>query len=179
MPIQESPPLSHSHIPLRHLLKQIETYSPNRKKRDVRPPWLVRFIEAAAQLFEPFDSVGRVGFDCSLLDDEWVVGIYLGGTEIVGGRLDGKTLFANFCFDLAELIRRFDEIQELRWTALPEPLELAEPDGKPGEPGRERSYVTITGTVEGHSVRLSIFSIPPDAVQPALRRLPDGTYVPV
>ncbi|NOX52898.1 MAG: hypothetical protein GXP27_00355 [Planctomycetes bacterium] len=170
--------MSHSHIPIHHLLKQIETDPPNRKKRDVRPPWLIRFIEEAAQLFEPFHDIGRVGFDCSLVDDEWVVGIYLGGTEIVGGRLDGKTVFANFCFDLAELIRRFDKVHELKWTALPEPLELADPGGERDEPTRERSYVTITGEVEGNAVRLSIFSIPPDVVQPALRRLPDGTYEP-
>ncbi|HID21208.1 MAG TPA: hypothetical protein EYP14_02260 [Planctomycetaceae bacterium] len=170
--------MSHSHIPIRHLLKRIETDSPNRRKRDMRPPWLVRFIEDAAQLFEPFHGVGRVGFDCSLLDDEWVVGIYLGGTEIVGGPLDGKTVFANFCFDLAELIRRFDEVHALRWTALPEPIDLDQPGDEPDGPARERSYVTVSGQVGGHSVRLSIFSIPPDMVQPALRRWPDGTYEP-
>ena len=163
-------------MPIQHILAHIETYASNRQIRDVRPEWLTRFVDDVAQMLEPHCGLGRVGFDCQFTEDCWRVGLYLGGTEIVGGRDDGKTFFTNFTFDLYALSSKFASIEEFSWNALPD-IQLFEETPDVRAP-RERSYVTITGLVADNPIRLSIFSIPPDGVGPALRKYPDGAYEP-
>jgi hypothetical protein len=164
-------------MPIQHLLAQIETFAAKRENRDVRPEWLTRFIDDVAQLFEPLCGLGRVGFDCQFTEDCWLVGIYLGSTEIVGGCHDGKTYFTNFTFDLRALIGKFAEISEFCWNALPETQSFDEaPDS---HPPRDRSYLTIAGIVGGNRIRLNLFSVPPDGVGSALRQCADGAYEPV
>lgn len=164
-------------MPLKHLLKQVEIRAAQGKarKKDVRPPWLVEFIERAAELFEPFNSVARVGFDCHFIEERWMVALFLGAAEIVGGPLDGKVTYTNFCFDVKGLVELFDEIDEFTWTALPEPTQTSSGDEEP----RERSFLSITGLYRSEPVRLSVFSIPPESVGLAMRQFPNGECDPI
>jgi hypothetical protein len=163
--------VSHSHIPVKHLLKQVEVYRAKRNNRDARPEWAAALIDRAAELFEPLEGVGRVGFDCQLADDRWRVGMFLGATEIVGGPSDGKSRHTNFRFDLQQLAEMFSRIESMTWQALPE-------NGEVGQ-GWPFSSVTIDGIYEGNPVRLQLFSIPPAEAGPGLRAYPDGQCKPV
>lgn len=162
--------VTHSHLPIDHLLKQIQTYSVNRESRDVRPEWVTQIIGQVAELFEPLTGIGRVGFDCQLSEDSWVVGLYLGCTEIVGGKHDGQSRRVNFEFDLSRLMSRFDQVSEFYWSAFPTPAD--------DEGSAARSFVTIAGQVAGQGLRLQIFSVPPDGAGPGLRQYPNGNFEP-
>ena len=89
-------------MPINHLLRNLE----NRERRsgDSRPTWLVELIDQAADLFEPMMSVSRVGFDCWPTETDWVVFLFLGDTEIVGGCDDGRLDPLDFRFDLLGLL---------------------------------------------------------------------------
>ncbi|MGH7130251.1 MAG: hypothetical protein ACREIV_16900, partial [Planctomycetaceae bacterium] len=63
--------MSHSHMPVNHLIRQVELYRERRRERDVRPAAVTEFIEAAAELFEPLMEEGRVGFDCCAGEQRW------------------------------------------------------------------------------------------------------------
>lgn len=162
--------MTHSHMPIKHLLKQIETYTSNRANRDVRPEWLTDFINEVAELFEPITGVGRVGFDCQLADDCWVVGMYLGSTEMMGGPEDGSTKFLNFEFDLQQLAARFQQIDEFVLSSFPNPRDL---DSSPA-----RSFITLAGNLGEHPIRLQVFSIPPDDAGPGLKQFQNGDCEP-
>lgn len=157
--------MSHSHIPVKHLLKQVELYREKRHNRDVRPDWVTTLVDRVAELFEPLADVGRVGFDCQLADDHWCVGLFLGTTEVVGGPEDGRAQPANFEFNLRRLIGLFTKIEGLLWQAFP--------DGAEGRTS-PHSVVTLEGVFEQNPVRVQLFSVPPDAAGPGLRQYTDG-----
>lgn len=162
--------MSHSHMPIQHLLKQLEAFSSKRESRDIRPEWVTEFIGEVAELFEPLTGVGRVGFDCQFSEDCWVVGMYLGKTEMVGGKCDGHSVNMNFDFNLLGLLNRFCSVQDLKWSA--------HPTGDEGDSLPARSFITITGLVGENLLRLQIFSTPPETTGPGLRQYPNGEYEP-
>ncbi len=162
--------VSHSHLPVQHLLKQVELFKSRRESRSLRPEWLNGFIERVAELFEPLADDGRVGFDCQMLEDRWIFGLYLGATEIVGGPEDGQLRYTNFQFDVHGLIDRFCQIERLTWNAFPEVIE-----GASSEP---RSSITVDGLVETNALRLQVYSIPPDDAGPGFRKQLDGEREP-
>lgn len=161
--------MTHSHMPVRHLLRQVEIYRARREQgeqNDVRPEWITEFIETVADLFEPLADDGRAGFDCRLVDELWVVEMFLGGTELVGGARDGQTRYTNFQFDLHALTKCFDTIERFRWNAIPETVD--ETGGLP------RSSVMIEGGVGEESLRLHVYSLPPEDAGPGFREHTDG-----
>lgn len=163
--------MSHSHIPVKHLLKQVEIYRTRRNKRDVRPERVTQFISDVADLFEPMIDDGRVGFDCQPVEERWIVGMYLGSTEIVGGRDDGQLRHTDFQFDLLRLTELFDRVDSFGWSAFP---------GRPDSDDLPASsFVTVEGRLGEHAVRLQLYSVPPSEAGPALRRYPDGRQTPV
>ncbi len=157
-------------MPIKHLLKQIETYATKRANRDVRPDWLTDFVNEIAELFEPITGVGRVGFDCQLAEDCWVVGMYLGSTEMMGGPEDGSTKYLNFEFDLQQLIGRFQQIDEFVLSSFPNPRDF--------ESSTARSFITLAGSLGEHPIRLQVFTIPPDDAGPGLKQFQDGNCEP-
>ncbi len=163
--------MTHSHIPIKHLLKQMKIYSYKRINRDLRPDWVTNVINDVAELFEPLAGLGRVGFDCQLSDDGWVVGLYLGSTETIGGKEDGIVRHTNYEIDLQQLIIRFDRLDEFCFGAFPSPVGH--------ECHQARSFVTLAGTIGEETLRLQIFSTPPNDAGPGLRQLPDGRCEPV
>ena len=160
--------MSHSHIPLKHLLRQVEIYKSNRINRDIRPNWLTELIGRVAELFEPTSDLGRVGFDCQLAEECWIVAMFLGGTEVVGGKNDGSTRHANFQMDLTQLSQCFTTTTRLYWQAFRETDQTDE--------SATGSLLVAEGQIGEHSVRLNIHSIPPAKAGPGMRVYPDGHY---
>lgn len=154
-------------MPVRHFIAQLDKWKEERRQRDLRPDWLNRFVADVAELFEPLAEVARVGFECRPDEVEgWQIGLFLGRTEIVGGRNDGRAELCNFTYDVHGLIRRFDSIDELRLFALPQ--------GNSEAQLNPVAFVSVHGLVETHRLTLRIFTIPPDEAGVGLRRFTDG-----
>jgi len=159
--------VSHSHLPIRHLIKKLETTGRGqpREPGDVRPDWLVSLISNVAALFEPLVGVSRVGYDCQMTDAGWHVLLYLGNTEIVGGPEDGKLDPPAFTVDLVELVNQLDHVDELSWNVFP---------GWTNDESSDHSLVSLSGQVDSQAVSLQLRgSAPPDA-GPAMRLFSDG-----
>lgn len=159
--------MNHSHMPVGHFIAQLDKWKEERRQRDLRPDWLNVLIDELADLFEPFDEVARVGFECRP-DDEagWQLGLFLGRTEIVGGCNDGRAELCNFTFDLHRLLARFESVEELRLFALPQ-----------GDDARQLNpcaFLTLHGRVDDNRLTLRVFTIPPEEAGIGLRRFTDG-----
>jgi hypothetical protein len=159
--------LAHSHLVVQHLLKQLEKHAAERSERDHRPAWLTQLIQAAADQFSPLADFGRVGFECEPADDGWEARLYLGSTEVVGGRDDGHWKSASFELDLSGLTRCFDHVDELRWNVAASGGESA------------GSFVTVRGRIGEQPICLKAYSRAPAHVGPALREYHDGTVEPI
>lgn len=155
--------LSHSHLLVHHLLKQLENHKRDRAERCSRPGWLNAFIHQVAALFEPWSGVARVGYQSELTSHGWEARLYLGSTEIVGGRDDGQSRLISFEFDFNRLAETFTRLDEFRWNVC------TTLDGSAG------SFVTLRGLVDHHPICLKVYSRPPQDAGPAFRQLPDGT----
>ena len=165
--------VSHSHLALQHLIWKIE--SPEyRAARNSGPLWLPEFVDQVAELFEPFVDVGRVGFECSPGADRWEISMYLGQTELLGGRFDGQTRAVAFQFDLLALSGLFTKVLALQWNAFP-----ATQDEEGQEPSTEWSFINVVGTYAESTVRLKIYGTPPRDAGPGMRQLADGSWEPV
>jgi hypothetical protein len=160
--------VSRSHLSARHLLQQIESDRSKRTRRDIRPEWLTALVERIADLFDPVDEVGRVGFDCRLDDEGWSVALYLGAVELVGGKADGHLQCAAFRFDLKSLLDGFSGVDRIEWHVI-------DRSDRSSDPGA-RSFLAVDGLIGQNRVRVSIYSAAPEAAGPALRRLSDGRY---
>jgi len=166
--------LSHSHIPVKHLLKQLEIYRLNRQNRDIRPPWLTDLIGRLSELFDPVGDVARVGFECRLGEEAWELLLFLGSTEIVGGPEDGQTRLMNFRMDLRAVLDHFTEVEAVAWHAHPQTPRDDHDDEDAGD-----SSLQIRGRVEDEALNLMIFSAPPAGVGPGIREHQNGQVEPV
>lgn len=164
--------MSHSHLALQHWINKID--SPGyRRQRSSGPVWLPEFVDQIAELFEPFVDIGRVGYECSPSDERWEISMFLGGTELVGGKADGEIRTVAFQFNLTTLQTVFDNIEEFSWNAFPAGT-FAE-----GANARDRSFVAVTGRYRDSVVRLRIHCTAPQETGPGMRQYPDGTWEPV
>ncbi len=163
--------MSHSHIALQHLISKLDGAGP-RPKRAAGPVWLPEFVDQIADLFEPFVDVGRVGFECAPNTERWEISMFLGRTEVVGGKVDGELRPVAFQFDLGRLEAIFDRVAECRWCAFPAGPVADDAESKTGE----RSFVTVVGQYRENDLRLRIFCTPPADVTPGLRQYADGTW---
>ena len=166
--------MSHSHLALQHLIRKIE--SPEyRKSRPAGPTWLADFVDQVAELFEPFVDVGRVGFECGPGPDRWEIAMYLGQTELIGGRLDGQTRAVAFQFDLLSLSRLFTRVDSMQWNAFP----VCEDQLDSEEHPVEWSFINIVGEFAESQLRLKIYGTPPRDAGPGMRQLSDCSWEPV
>lgn len=165
--------MPHAHLTVSHLIKHLETRR-EQAGRDRRPGWLTAVIDAAADLFDPAAGEGRVGFDCRPTESGWVTVLYLGSEEYVGGAEDGRTLPADFRFDVLGVTKLFDEVAELVFDAFPS-VAAAEAEESLLPPFPAAGVrVTVRGTVTGRPLTLHIHAVPPDAAGPGFRRYPNG-----
>lgn len=172
--------MPHSHLPVMHLIRQVEIRRANREARDMRPRWLQQLIDLAADLFDPVADVARVGYHCQLTESGWQIDMFLGQVEDVGGRDDGVQREISFHFDVAGALRLFDEVLGIRWSAWPGSALADEDDEDELEPEAPRdSSLCITGTVQGNPLKMQVFAIPPDNMGPGLRRFPNGDCSPI
>ncbi|HLJ10428.1 MAG TPA: hypothetical protein VKU82_04530, partial [Planctomycetaceae bacterium] len=158
-------PVSHSHIALQHLITQLDAAAPS-PKRPPGPHWLPEFVDQVAELFEPFVDVGRVGYECAPNAERWEIAMYLGSTEVMGGKVDGEVRPVAFQFDLARLETIFDRVDECRWSAFP----AGTIDDESQTHAGERSFITVVGRYRDHVLRLRVFGAPPPEVAPGLRQ---------
>lgn len=159
--------MSHSHLVIRHLIRQLEKFGPRTGKPRPLPAELTSFIDRVAEAFEPFQGVARPGFEAVQVDGVWDISMFLGRLELVGGPDDGRIHPVNFRLDLSRLTDCFDQLEELFWNAFP--------DFSPQvEEHQELSVVTASGQVDGLQVRLQVHAAAPEACDPGLRILPDG-----
>lgn len=155
--------MAHSHLLVQHLLKQLEHHKRDKNNRMRRPEWLSVFVHQVAALFEPLSGVGRVGSQCEFVDDRWEARLYLGSTEIVGGKNDGYSQLLSYEFDFIRLRDTFTRLDDFRWNV-----------GASAEGGNS-SFVVLKGLVDDHSVCLKIYSRPPKEAGPAFRQNADGS----
>lgn len=158
--------VAHSHLPIRHLLKHLETHAA-RPPRDRRPAWATRLIEKLSEFFEPIEGVARVGFDCRLNEDCWELSMYLGRTEVVGGPQDGEDQPVDFSLDLRGITGVLGPCEILEWTVIH--------DSSMASERMPRSLLRVETAWEGNRVRVLFASHPPQEVGPAIRRFADGT----
>lgn len=161
--------MPHAHLTVSHLLKQLETHRERRNARDRRPRWLTAIVDDAADLFDPVDGLGRVGFDCRPTETGWVAVLYLGSEECVGGPDDGRTRPADFRFDVLGVMKLFDAVDDVAFDAFPS---IAADDE--GEPIAAGVRLTVHGTVGENSLTLHVHAVPPETVGPGFRRFPNG-----
>ncbi len=152
------------------LLEQLQRHRETRQQRDYRPEWLKTFVSRAAELFEPLDTYGRAGFDCQLDERGWIVSMYLGATEIIGGPNDGHIEHASFRLNLEQLQGLFTTADHFEWYSLADtPQE--------GVRHQLRSLVAIHGSLKSDTewrVCLELLSVPPAIVKPGIHCRPDG-----
>ena len=163
--------MNHSHLALQHLIHKLDSAEP-RQKRAAGPVWLAEFVDQIAELFEPYVDMGRVGYECTPSTQRWEISMYLGCTEVVGGRVDGEVRPVAFQFDLARLETVFDELDDCRWSAFPAGTVGDDADTSCGE----RSYLTVIGRYRENLVRLRVYCTPPADSTPGLRQHADGSW---
>ncbi|MCP4169691.1 MAG: hypothetical protein GY758_02840 [Fuerstiella sp.] len=149
---------------IEELLQQMADYKIRREHRDHRPIWLKEFIHNVADIFEPLANAGRVGFDCRADERGWLVSMYLGTTEMIGGPKDGQIEHVGFRIDIHQLLLLFNDVSRCEWYSVgnerDERFEQA-----------VRSLLSVTGQVDlEHSVRLELLGVPPKYVGPALKQ---------
>lgn len=149
-------------------MKQMENYSSEQKNINCRPTWLSSFVDEVAEIFNPTDEVGRVGFDCQFSEEFWEVGLFLGSTEIIGGQRDGQYIAASFQFDLLQLLERFESVNRFHFNFLDQAESVAANDSA-------SAYITIEGHLPDlEIVRLNVYSLPPEKAGPGFRKSHDG-----
>lgn len=156
--------MAHSHLIVQHLLKQLELFALDREERDPRPEWLTALVQRVADLFEPLAGVGRVGCECEVTEVGWEARLFLGMSEIVGGRHDGQSRTVGFELDLVKLQGCFDLVDAAYWNV----------SSSEGEGGG--SFLTLRGLVGKDPVCVKLYSRPPRDTLPALRVRQDGSY---
>lgn len=148
-------------MPIENLLEQVEEYRLRREVRDSRPDRVTDLITEVAEIFEPYHGVARVGFDCKAVTDGWAVSMYLGATEVVGGRDDGLKNHAPFHFDIDAAVALFTNVESVRFTS------------QPASHAAVDSGITIIGHVDDYPIRLAIHAHPPTEVEAGMQRMPD------
>ncbi len=159
--------MSHSHLAIRHLVKQLELSHKSGESRQPLPTWLINFVEEVAQLFEPFSGVARAGYEVMSSDSGWEVALFLGEHEMIGGADDGRMQAVNFRFDMTPLYHSFTQIDAFHWNAFPNSHVCF-------EDSTDLSFMTIDGIVNQTRVRLQIHAAPPETVGPSLKQYQDG-----
>ncbi|WP_171186230.1 hypothetical protein [Alienimonas chondri] len=150
-----------SHLPVGDLLDLAD-----RERPASRPAWLDRFVDAAAELFDPLSGLGRVGFRSEPSEEGWNVALFLGATEIVGGPGDGLIAPARFRFDAAGLAELFDAPPTVG-------LEVSPQLTNHGVDGIDAA-LTLVGEIDGHPLTATVLSAPPTGAQPGFKRYANG-----
>jgi hypothetical protein len=153
-----------------HFIQQIQSGETTRSRKQQMPNWLQAFVWQAADHFDPIGGTARAGYIATHEDNRWIVRLFLGETEVVGGSRDGAIVPAAFTVDLEALRDSFEAITRLEWHGLPA--------GSLPAQTRDEATIAVDGIVSGHVVRLLVDLRSPADMGPGLKRQADGTYLP-
>ena len=149
---------------IEELLQQMEEYRSRKTAKDHRPDWLREFVRSAAEIFEPLEHTGRVGFDCQAGDDGWIVTMYIGTTEIIGGPRDGQIDHVGFRIDLSTMTRLFHSLERLEWYSVSNQHDERFNDAT-------RSLLSAVGTLSNNQkIQLELLGAPPKYIGPGLKK---------
>jgi hypothetical protein len=151
--------LLQSHLAVRHLIRELELKGRPPRRLNV-PEWLKTLLCEAADDFNPASEIARAGYECRLTEQGWEASLFLGANEIVGGARDGQMQAVGFQFDVLSLMRRFDRVDLMEWSA--------------GESESGDSVLTLEGVACGEPLRLQIRSAPAADAKAGTRRHQDG-----
>ena len=146
----------------------------SRPRRDTRPAWLSELTDCIAELFEPLRETARVGYDCRPEAGRWLLDVFVGPSEQVGGADDGRQAVPSFRFDLRSLFRCFDRVDDCQWLAAPAG-EAANGD-QPALPAGF-SQLQVDGLVQGEPCVVTVSSLPPAEIGVGLKIFGDGEPV--
>jgi hypothetical protein len=155
--------LLHSHLAVRHLIRELELKGRPARRLNV-PEWLKTLLCEAADDFNPTSETARAGYECRLTEQGWEASLFLGASEVVGGALDGQLQSVGFQFDMLSLMRRFDRVDLMEWSAG-----ISEE-----EAGVSGSMVTIEGVACGEPLKLHVRSTTTADAGAGMRRHQDG-----
>lgn len=158
--------MAHSHLSFQHFLKQLQKKRTSNTQNNIQPEWVSGFVDRVADLFVPIHQDGRVGFECMLTERGWKIIMFLGLTEMIGGRNDGSAQPADFEFHLSDLTRIFDTVELLKWETYPSTSDT--------NPRQNHSLIISEGTFENNFVQLELHSVPPSDIGPGFREFPNG-----
>lgn len=149
--------LAHSHLVVKHLLRQLVDRRARLQKRALRPEWLSDLAERLSSAFAPMQGLGRVGFGCDWQQTHWELRLFLGELEVVGGKDDGARRPVDFELDLSAIHAAFDRVHEMRWLVFSQT-----------EAG-SRSFLSVRGDVGGNPVAVKFYSHAPIDSAPGIQ----------
>lgn len=168
--------MPHAHLPVYHLLEQLRADRAQRR-RIKHPQWLTDFIDQAADLFEPIEGIGRVGYETWPDERGWNLRLFLGREELIGGATDGRRQPVPFDLDLRNLARLLDEVTGIHFEAShPTVVDHDDSAAMPGEPVLEAKAV-VRGQFRGESLSVEITAWAPPDAPPGFWRMRDGRRV--
>jgi hypothetical protein len=160
----------HPQHPVSHFIDQLDSEDAPRSRKPQMPDWLQTFVWQATEHFDPIGGTARAGYVAALEGDRWVVRLFLGETEVVGGPRDGAVIPTAFTFDLEAVRRSFESIGRLEWHGLPA--------GSIPQQLRDDATIAIDGIVAGNDLRLLINLRAPADMGPGLKQQLDGSCLP-
>jgi len=121
-----------------------------------QPDWLDRLANEAIQHIHAVDILSPIGCHSfyNRENDQWEVTIFASGTEVIGGKLDGKITSSKFAVDVRGLYEVFSDPLGIEWQS--------HPLGPEDELG---AHISIEGTFEGFSVCLRVLAQAPGRFQ--------------
>jgi hypothetical protein len=149
-----------------HFMKQLQTKRAMKNQQKIQPEWVSKFVDQIAELFVPLENDGRVGYECKMNERGWKIRMFLGRTEMIGGRDDGSSLHSNFEFNISELTSIFENLNVLKWETYP--------DSSDPNHYQDHSIVIAEGMSSGHFVQLELHSVPPNEIGPGFKQFPNG-----
>ncbi len=159
--------LAHPHLKPRHLVKLLDM-ADRQYSATHQPEWLGALLDRLCDCIEPIRGEARVGYDLHFADPLWQLDLFLGRTELVGGRLDGRADYVSFTANIPAILTQFSKVDRCEWLALPNALDASVTEAASG--------LFIEGTWGSDPVRVVLRSVPPSNAAPGLRQYPDGRY---
>lgn len=120
------------------------------------PEWISALADAVTGCLLPVQPLAPAGCHVCRDGDGWEVSLFIGDTEIVGGRRDGVRKGSRFVADVMPILCLFDEVSDCIW----QPTRFGSDD----ELG---ANLMIRGSCSGHEITLRILARAP-------RRFPPG-----
>ena len=105
---------------------------------------------AVAQEIAPVDILAPIGCHYHCADGVWEVTLFVGMTEVVGGRTDGIKRRSRFSVRLGKLDSIFAEVEHFHWQT--------HTLGSTDDLG---PHISLEGKYQGHPVWLRILASPP------------------